>query len=70
MTVKEQIKTALAKRDITLKEVHERLKSKYNKTDTIQNLNSKINRNSLKYSEMLEIADVLDFEITWKDKNK
>lgn len=68
MTIKEQIKIALIKRDMTLKELHQKLKIKYNKVDTIQNLSSKINRNSLKYSEVQEIAEVLDYCIIWKDK--
>ena len=68
-TVKEQIKIALVKRNMTLTELHKQLCEKFGKTDKVQNLSSKINRNTLKYSEVQEIADILDYEIEWIDKN-
>ncbi len=68
MTNKEQIQRALARRNITLTELYKRLKEKYNKTYSFANLSSKINRNTLKDSEIQEIADVLNCDIQWIDK--
>lgn len=67
MNIKEQIKIALITRNMTLTELHKQLCQKYGKTDKIQNLSSKINRNSLKYSEVQEIADILNYDIKWVD---
>ncbi len=67
MDARTQIKTALIERDMKLTELHKLLKEKYNKTYTLQNLSSKINRNSLKYTEVQEIANILQFDIVWKD---
>lgn len=70
MSVKSQIKYALSEKGITLTQLHTMLKEKYNKTDRLQNLSSKINRNTLKYSEVEEIADVLNYKIIWIDEEK
>ena len=67
MDVKTQIKKALVERDMKLTELHQLLKDTYNKEYSLQNLSSKINRNSLKYSEVQEIANVLKYDIVWKD---
>lgn len=65
MNIKEQIKIALITRNMTLTELHNQLCKKYGKTDKLQNLSSKINRNTLKYSEVQEIADILNYDIKW-----
>lgn len=70
MSVKEQIKIALIKRNMTLTELYNQLKIKYNKDYSLQNLSSKINRNTLKYTEAEEIADILEFNIIWQDNKK
>lgn len=67
MSIKEQIKIALIQRNMTLTELYNKLKSKYNKDYSLQNLSSKINRNTLKYIEVQEIADILQYDIIWQD---
>lgn len=67
MSIKEQIKIALIQRNMTLTELYNQLKEKYNKDYSLQNLSSKINRNTLKYSEVQEIADILQYDIVWQD---
>lgn len=67
MSIKEQIKIALIQRNMTLTELYNQLKDKYNKDYSLQNLSSKINRNTLKYTEVQEIADILRYDIIWQD---
>ena len=67
MTAKEQIKIALIQRNMTLTELHKQLIEKYNKDYSLQNLSSKINRNTLKYTEVQEIADILQYDIIWQN---
>lgn len=68
-SVKKQINNALLDRNMTLTALHKCLKEKYGKTYSLQNLSSKINRNTLKYSEVQEIADVLNCKIIWINKD-
>lgn len=67
MSIKEQIKIGLAKRDKTLTDVVKELNAKYNRNDSVQNLSGKINRNTLKYREAEEIAEILDISTVWQE---
>lgn len=66
---KNYIKGYIAQSNCTYSEVHNRLVEKYNREDTVQNFITKINRQTLKYNEILQIADVLGYEIKWVDKS-
>ena len=70
MSLKEQIKIALIKRNMTLTQLHNELIKQYNKTDSLQNLSNKIKRESLKYEEIEEIATILNYKIEWIDKSQ
>lgn len=69
-TIKQQIQIALIERNMKLTDLYNQLKERYNKEYSLQNLSSKINRNTLKYSEVQEIADVLQYDIVWKDSKE
>lgn len=73
--IRTQIKLALVQNKTSLTKLHELLIKEYGQDaiGSLQNLSSKINRNTLKYNEALQIAYVLGFTITWKikeNKNK
>lgn len=63
------IKGYIAQSNLTIKEVHSKLTEKYAWSDTVQNFNTKINRQTLKYNEILQIADVLGYKIEWVEKH-
>lgn len=69
-TIKQQIQIALIERNMKLTDLYNQLKERYNKEYSLQNLSSKINRNTLKYSEVQEIADVLQYDLVWKDSKE
>lgn len=68
MDIKKQVKIALATRDMSLKELTKLLHEKYNRSPNSQILSRKLSNNTIKYQEVLEISDVLDFEIEWKER--
>jgi hypothetical protein len=80
MPIKETIKIMLAKSDVTLTEVINRLNNKHKsefvptidkpefKPDTVQNLSKKINKGTLRYEEAEEIAELLGYKIEWIKK--
>lgn len=68
MSSKEQIKIALIKKNKTLSGIVNELNNKYNRNDSVQNLSGKLSRNTLKYKEAEEIADILGMTIEWKEK--
>ena len=66
--IKEDIKSLIVKSGKTMSEVVNLLNEKYNKNDSVQNLSNKLARGTLKYSEALEIADVIGYKIEWTKK--
>ena len=68
-SIHRQIKMNLARSGMTLTEVVSRMnmnRYKDNQT-TIQNISNKIMRGTIKYSEILEIAAILNMSIVWTE---
>lgn len=71
-TIHKQIKMNLARSGMTLTEVVKKMnmyRSEDNQT-TIQNISNKIMRGTIKYSEVLEIAAVLNMDIVWTESER
>ena len=70
-SIHKEIKMNLARSGMTLTEVVSRMnknRSEENQT-TIQNISNKIMRGTIKYSEILEIAAILNMSIVWTGGN-
>lgn len=65
---KNLIKGFIAQNNMSLTDLHKSLVEKYNRTDTVQNFSVKLNRQTLKYDEILQIADVLGYDIIWQER--
>lgn len=71
-SIHKEIKMNLARSGMTLTEVVSRMnknRSEENQT-TIQNISNKIMRGTIKYSEILEIAAMLNMSIVWTEKSE
>ena len=71
-SIHKEIKMNLARSGMTLTEVVSRMnknRSEENQT-TIQNISNKIMRVTIKYSEILEIAAILNMSIVWTEKSE
>ena len=67
--IHKQIKMNLARSGMTLTEVVSKMnmnRAEDNQT-TIQNISNKIMRGTIKYSEILEIAAILNMSIVWTE---
>ena len=69
MSIKNDIKSYIIKSGWTISKVQEELNKKNNTTYSVQNLSKKITNETLKYSEVLEIAEILGYTITWNKNN-
>ena len=68
MEIRNQIKAYIAMSGWTLVDVVKEM-NKARSTDnqtTAQNITNKLARGTIKYSECLEIAEVIGFKITWE----
>jgi hypothetical protein len=70
MDIKQQIKEYLNKKNTTLTNVVNIINSFKSKEEqtTVQNVNNKLTRGTIKYSEVLEIAQILGYDIIWQEQ--
>ena len=65
MNVCNEVKSQLMREGITMQEVLERLAVKYGWSKSVSSLSGKLHRETLRYREVVELADVLGYEIVW-----
>ena len=51
-----------------MRKLADQLTQKTGKSVTVQNISNKFSKETIRYKEVLEIADVLGYEIIWKEK--
>ena len=68
MDIKNEIKAYIVRSGYTMTEIIDMINKKYNRNDTVQNLSNKLSRGTIRYSEVLEIADIIGYEIKWIKK--
>lgn len=68
MNVRNEVKSHLMREGMTMQEVLKRLEKQHGWSKSISNLSGKLQRETLRYKEVLELADVLGYEIVWKKR--
>ncbi|NCI19865.1 LLM class flavin-dependent oxidoreductase [Clostridium botulinum] len=68
MSIKDDIKSYIVKSGWTLTQVQEELNKKNNTNYSVQNLSKKLNNETIKYKELLQIAEIIGYEIKWITK--
>ena len=64
MSIRNEIKSQIVRAGFTMQEVVDRL-AEYDWSDSVSNLSAKLQRESIRYKEVVELADVLDCDIVW-----
>ena len=65
MSVRNEIKAQIVRAGYTMQEVVDRLHEEYDWSDSVSNLSAKLQRESIRYKEVVELADVLGYDIYW-----
>ena len=68
MTIKDDLKSYIVKKGYNVSKLNEELNKKNGTDQSVQNLNKKINNETIRYNEVLEIAEILGYEIQWTEK--
>ena len=55
---------------MTMQEVVDLLSDEYGWSDSVSNLSAKLQRESIRYKEVLELADVLGYDIVWQQRRE
>ena len=68
MTVRNEIKAQIVRAGYTMQEVVDRLHEEYDWSDSVSNLSVKLQRESIRYKEVVELADVLGYDLIWQKR--
>ena len=68
MNIRNEIKAQIIRAGMTMQEVVDLLSDEYGWSDSVSNLSNKLQRESLRYTEVVQLADVLGFEIVWRKR--
>ncbi len=68
MNVRNEIKAQIIRTGMTMQQVVDQLSVEYGWSDSVSNLSAKLQRESIRYKEVVELADVLGYDIVWQKR--
>lgn len=68
MNIRNEIKAQIVRAGFTMQELVDRLSDEYDWSDSVTNLSAKLQRESIRYKEVVELADVLGYDIVWQKR--
>lgn len=68
MNIRNEIKAQIIRAGFTMQELVDRLDDEYDWSDSVSNLSAKLQRESIRYKEVVELADVLGYDIVWQKR--
>ena len=66
--LRNEIKSYIVRQGMTMQEVVDLLADEYGWSDSVSNLSAKLQRESIRYKEVVELADVLGYDIVWQKR--
>ena len=68
MSIRNEIKAQIVRTGFTMQELVDRLAEEYDWSDSVSNLSAKLQRESIRYKEVVELADGLGYDIIWQKR--
>lgn len=69
-TCRNEIKSYITREGMTMTEVVELLADEHSWSSSVPNLSGKLRRGSLRYTEAVELADVLGYDLVWQKRRE
>ena len=70
MNIRNEIKAQIVRAGFTMQELVDRLSDEYDWSDSVSNLSAKLQRESIRYKEVLELAAVLGYDIVCQQRRE
>ena len=70
MSIRKEIKAQIVRAGFTMQEVVDRLADEHDWSDSVSNLSAKLQRESIRYKEVVELADALGYELIWQKRRE
>ena len=68
MNIRNEIKARIVQEGTTMSEIVRTLSVVYGWSASVPNLSDKLKRATLRYSEAIELADILGYDIVWRKR--
>ena len=68
MSVRNEVKAQIIRAGYTMQEAVDLLHDEYGWSDSVSNLSAKFQRESIRYKEVVELADVLGYDLIWQKR--
>ena len=68
MSIRNEIKAQVVRAGFTIQELVDRLAEEYGWSDSVSNLSAKLQMESIRYKEVVELADVLGYDLIWQKR--
>ena len=66
--IRNEIKAQIVRAGFTMQEVVDLLVDEYGWSDSVSILSAKLQRESLRYKEAVQLADVLGYDLVWQKR--
>ena len=66
--LRNEIKSYIVRSGYTMQEVVDQLSEDYGWSDSVSNLSNKLQRESLRYVEAVQLADTLGYDLVWQKR--
>ena len=66
--LRNEIKSYIVRSGYTMQEVVDLLSEDYGWSDSVSNLSNKLQRESLRYMEAVQLADTLGYDLVWQKR--
>ena len=66
--LRNEVKSYIVRSGYTMQEVVDRLSEDYGWSDSVSNLSNKLQRESLRYVEAVQLADPLGYDLVWQKR--
>ena len=70
MSIRNEIKSQIVRAGFTMQKLVDRLAEEYDWSDSVSNLSEKLQRESIRYKEVVELADVLGYDLIWQKRRE
>ena len=68
MNIRNEIKAQIIRAGMTMQEIVDLLSDEYGWSDSVSNLSNKLQRESLRYVEAVQLADALGYDLVWQKR--
>ena len=70
MNIRNEIKAQIVRAGMTMQEVVDQLSIDYGWSESVSNLSGKLQRESIRYKEVLGLVAVLGYDIVWQKRGE